>query len=258
MRNHSYMNRISRWIGLAAILAFAPVAFAQVPLYAQPDASSQVIGLVPASDPAIASGQPVMDEEAREAGWHWTEYEGTFTGYVSAEDLDKENVESGSIVRLEPSAESPVLTVVTETDEPEVLSVAEFAEIRFSKAVPAYFLKPSTQPAPEERAAAATSSETDSPPRSATSSQAKPDRGEYRSVQGTLESVGGINPFGRFGYGLKLVDSDGDLLFYVDAERMLGAAPVKTYLGRTVQVTGYALVDDKGRRVLQVRSIRPR
>lgn len=248
---------------LGAIVCAGAVPLAgQVALYAQPDTGAQVIGLVPNTSPVVENGRPVMDTDARDAGWHWTEYEGTFNGFVEADAVDKESgVASGTLVYLEPDADSPVLTVVAEGDDPEIVDAGEWVEIRFSKAIPAYFLPPAAAPVVLPEGEQPTVADTDPPPaevRPAEGGTATASKRVFRAIEGTLERASGPFPLGSPPYPFRLETEEGRFLMHVDPSDMTASVAFDQYADRRVRLTGFVMRDDKNRLVLKVRNVRLR
>lgn len=271
--------KIRRITGLAAMAALAATLGAQenetprIALHLQPDADSEVVAEVPTDHEAVTEGSPVLDEAKAAEGWMWTEYPGTFEGFVENADIGK-NLAAvpGALVYAEDSATSRLLTVIESGDEATVSGPGgDWMPVEFTKAVPVYFVDPDYEPEPEEAppvplAGGEPAAETAAPPaQEAALPRAEapeagqpggaPAEGIRRTVEGTLETSS-TNLFRR-NHQLQLVDAQGRRLAWVKTDDLVGAGRVQNYLGREVSIYG-EIRTEGGDVFLYARSIRPR
>ncbi|MGJ3243976.1 MAG: hypothetical protein ACFE0O_13620 [Opitutales bacterium] len=117
-----------------------------IPVYLEPSTEADVVTRVQASDPAYADASPVLDETRAAQGWFWTEYLGTFNGFVTPASVTKSlEVRPDTVVYLRPDTDSPILTILREGDPASVVESGDWVEIEFEKTVPVYIKK---DPAP--------------------------------------------------------------------------------------------------------------
>ncbi len=254
---------------LLALLIGSTVSIyaAKVAIYLEPDTASHQLAEFVSDDSRLAIAEPVMDEDARAEGWYWMEYQGDFKGYVELPDVAKDlSINPGALVHIRASSESPVLTVITEEDEAELIYAEDWAEISFSKAVPVYFKHPSKS-LPVLRFGKEADASTVEPEESTSvslpgavptvytnpSSKSPP-----RYFEGTLEKASrGIGKKPKFQF--QLVTSRGKRIAYVDLSSLLASKPIKNYLDKKVLIYGGAIaLDDSKDIVLYARTLRLR
>lgn len=109
---------------------------------ADPDAT--VIGRIPPTHAAFASGVPVSNPTKAKDGWYQTLVQTAHQGYVPTDELGKNfSIQPGTVVRVSPSLEAAPLTTCQEADRIKVTALSDdriWATVKFNKAVTAYYL----------------------------------------------------------------------------------------------------------------------
>ena len=119
----------------------APALFADIELYLEPDASADPY-MILEGDYAMLSemSEQVDSPEMAASGWRYTEYGGTFTGYVEESNVGANSqVAPGAVVHFAPDPRSPEMTVIEAGDQIRLLYVGDWAQIEFSKRITLYY-----------------------------------------------------------------------------------------------------------------------
>lgn len=275
-------------LGILTLGCHLPLAGdSRVPFYLQPVVSARPAGEIKADDPLLAAAQPLDGQPAGSEPWYWVERPGTYSGFVENTRIGKNlRVRPGTVVRLRPDRESPVLTTVEEGDPTEVLWTGDWWEIQFTKAVPVYFQQPAVPavvaplPPPAQMSAespppAPAAVRPEASPRASAPPPPPPPPVESRPAvvppvgtgSGERLSVDVEGYFRRSSPRLlvpapqpyELVNVDGERLAYVDIGPMVGPWPVSDFLDTWVVVHGTKERSPRlGDVILRARTIRPR
>ena len=140
----------------AALWSAGSFAIAQsgIPVYLEPNAASTPVATLDPNQSGAIDSLPVMDDEKAQEGWMFTEYFGTFVGFVDPGSVRKDLSLTDNVPAfLRPDRNSPVLALIQDTDETNVIRVGtDWAEVEFKKLVPVYYQDPaflaSLQPDP--------------------------------------------------------------------------------------------------------------
>ncbi|MGF1451422.1 MAG: hypothetical protein ACFB21_05040 [Opitutales bacterium] len=134
--------------GLVGLAAATLTAQQDVALYLEPDTSAPVYfeesrAFLENLGPRVWEADPA---------WQWVEYPGTFVGYVpTREILKNQTAAPGTVVRLRPEPDAPVLTRLDETTvAPMISSGEQWSSVYYEGTAPAYFRTemPEEEPVP--------------------------------------------------------------------------------------------------------------
>lgn len=126
-----------------------------IPVYLEPDAASSPIATLDPASLATIDAMPVLDEARAAQGWMFSEYNGTFRGFIDPALVQGDAVKPGTPAFLRPDRNSPVLSVILEGDTVRVTRrAADWVEVEFQKLIPVYFLGAASPAAPDATAPA--------------------------------------------------------------------------------------------------------
>lgn len=119
----------------------APALFADIELYLVPDASADPYMILEGDYAMLAEmSEPVDSPQMAAGGWRFTEYGGTFTGYVEEASVGANSkVATGAVVHFAPDPASPEMTSIEEGDDVRLLYVGDWAQIEFNKRITLYY-----------------------------------------------------------------------------------------------------------------------
>lgn len=252
-----------------SLLALVPALWGaeKVALHFMPDSDARIIAELEPDDAKLALAEDVIEKEKKEEGWQWLEYEGTFKGYVALDDVGKDlEVAPGALIRLDPDPDSPILTVVEEGDDVELIWAGDWAEVKFTKEVPVYFKKASPElptiefdsPADSMEGENIASGDPDTVEGGPSVYKNKKDGMLPRYFEGTLQKASGS--LGRKPkYKLQLEDRKGKRIAFVDTSNLLISTPVESFVEKDVILYGGAItLSDSKDIVIVARTIRLR
>lgn len=123
------------------LLVSTQVQAEDVILRLAPSDDGQIIGKVDSSDPVVLEAAPVLDSAQAADGWKWSEYTTSAEGYIPESALGKNfTVTPSTFVRAAPNSSASILTTSIADDTFEYVSTnGQWAQVRFTKAVPVYF-----------------------------------------------------------------------------------------------------------------------
>lgn len=246
-------------------------------MYLEPDINGTVYFQESMSVLNDLEPRPLLDGSGAGQGWMFVQYPGTYVGHVRATDLTAGNkVRGGSKAYLRADANSPVLSVIVESDKARVSRVDNgWATVTFVGEAPAYFREGPNAPAsappleivgdvntppapatpaprnPAPRPAPAAQSTSggpavlpevvmeDSP--TLTPAQPKlrpPSQSVARYLQGRLEPVSVWDRTFGSDYKYRLINQEDETIAYVVLDESLIFGPVEDYWGETVEIQG--------------------
>ena len=250
-----------------------------VPLYPIPDAAEATVLEVAPDNPILAQARP-MDPDNPE-GWHIVEWSGTYTGYVPADELDKDmEVRPGVMVYAEPDEVAIALGPIGESDEVETVTTGDWYEVAVTTQRPLYFQPPPpmrpaqvrAMPPPETEVEPPPETEVEPPPEAVREREpaiggraitphrgpVTPAPGVHGHFEGYLEQSRPRIGFVRHPYRYQLTAADGRRMAYIDTSGLVLPGPLDRYVDSWVVVFGNAEKIQRGRniviRVLQVRA----
>ncbi len=136
----SYVGRIPALLVSALIPFFSQAAAVKVPAYVFPDEKSPVIAYIDV-DPELSHAR-ILDPKY-EGEWYWTTWESSFYGYVGNSRVKRNgSVEEGSIIRMNPTRDSWILTRIEKGDKVRVTSRLSVSRIQIEKEIPVYYKLP--------------------------------------------------------------------------------------------------------------------
>lgn len=107
-----------------------------------PDSSSTVITQIEVFPENVSEYSRVLDPVLQEP-WYWVTYEGDLSGYVSNRELDDQGrIIEGTLIRVNPTYNSWVLTRYEPGDDARVRSRLSIARVSIRKEIPVYFKLP--------------------------------------------------------------------------------------------------------------------
>ncbi len=129
------------FLALAALHGSTSVHGKDIILHLTPSEDAAIIAQLTSTAPLVQTARPVLDTEKAQQGWKWLEYTTTLDGYILTEQLSKNfEVAPDSLVRVEPTNQAHVLTLIQPSDQFEITASNDrWSTIRFRKAVPVYF-----------------------------------------------------------------------------------------------------------------------
>ncbi len=144
--------KFCRWFTALCLVAGTGVQLVSgqpgIPVYLEPDANSTQVATIDPEQLPLIDALSVLEETKAAEGWMFTEYYGTFVGFV-----DPNSVAKGLLIRpntpayLRPDIASPVLALIREEDDYEIIRAGTaWTEIEFQKLVPVYFRMPRQLP----------------------------------------------------------------------------------------------------------------
>lgn len=251
---------------IALVLLACPfrLGASNIQLYIEPDLATDVLVDLAPDDAQLARAEPVLDEAHRAEGWYWFEYTGTVMGYVENEQIGKDlEVNPGALVYLRSSRTSPVLSMIQEDDEIELISAGDWVRIRFSTVVPVYFQRLpeiAAQPLALEPSLLKLSDgealKTEPPPPRAAVSGGPVSEGRPRYFDGIFEPTRRTIT-SELKYRYQLFDSTGRRTAYVITENLLISTPPDNFIGKEVTIYGEATsLKRSGSVVINARTLR--
>lgn len=131
---------------LTVITCLSATAAETVNVYLEPSELAPKVRKVTPQDPILQTAEPVLNAQRSAEGWLWIELYGQYSGYIQPESINKDGSLQGTTpVRLRASFNAPVFTFLERQDTFEVTrDDPDWIKVQFEKAVPAYFLKPSS------------------------------------------------------------------------------------------------------------------
>ncbi len=116
----------------------------ELPVFLEPDSNLTPIATLDPTQIDMIDTLPVLDANLAAQGWMFTEYFGTFVGFVDPETVTKSlGLTANTPVYLRPDRNSPVLALIQENDPVEIIRVGtDWTEVEFKKLVPVYFQIP--------------------------------------------------------------------------------------------------------------------
>lgn len=255
---------------LPALAADAATLAFDAPLHLRPSADAPVLATLPAGTSVVILLRDELAGEGIEAlptGWVATRFSGPIHGYVPTREVAKGlYARSGAVVRAGASPEDPVITMVGDNDEADVVSVeGDWARVSMRKEMLLFFnpVPPSARAATSDLALPA------GPPPPPTAPQSRvetrppevrtapaPTDAAPRVFQGYLARTRRI-----LGTGPKLdyqiVDDSNRRIALLDFSALLLTEPIENFEGRQVSVFGPATArQDAGGLVIRVETIR--
>ncbi len=246
-------------IPLGMLLAGTFLGAQEIALYLEPGATEPA-GVTAKAEEIAAIAQPAEGKDLPAGGWFWAQWKDSYTGYTGLEQIKKDlTVKPGAVIRQRPGDIAPILTIVQEGDETELLQGGDWAKVRFVKPLPVYFqlpqqLRPGDKPPEPATAAPAPSAP---PPAAAQEKPPPPKTAEKplpRLLEGILEESKAIYGPGR-GHPLKLVNARGKTIAFVDIARLKPNNPLSFYLNAEVIIRG-EVSREKGALIINARHIR--
>lgn len=124
---------------LLVLLAVQSASAAQIQAHVFPDEKSTVITQIEIPESETDHYPRVLDPTLDDS-WYWTTHTGEFTGYVNRRDIDgKTRLKKGSIIRVNPTYSSWVLTKYEPHDDVRVRSRLSVGRVSIKKEIPVYF-----------------------------------------------------------------------------------------------------------------------
>jgi hypothetical protein len=143
----NFTRQMARFLLIGLPLAAVSGLIAQdgIPVFLEPNNATTPVASLDPGQVGLIDSLPVLDDRLAEEGWMFTEYFGTFAGYVNPASVTKSlSLANNTPVFLRPDNNSPVLALIQESDEVEIIRVGtDWTEIEFKKLVPVYFQLPS-------------------------------------------------------------------------------------------------------------------
>lgn len=242
-----------------------------IPAFLQADTveSPTPMRISPAGDAPVAitlnPGMELVaaDEADVPDGWMAVEHLDSYQGYVSNEDVLKDfSVDIGVGVLLEPSIDAPLLTIVEDTDETEVISVTgEWSKIAIRKPLLGYVNLADATLVTSEPTLTTVEDEAVSeempplPPAPVVNPEVNMGLAPIL-LNGKLERTRRF--FGRGPeQNYQLIDKNGRVIAYLEVEFLLTTEKVESYLGLTVNVFGVPRKPARAKAlILRVESLR--
>lgn len=234
-----------------------------VSMFLEPDANGTVYFTASLERLQDYDPKPVLDGKGAGQGWQFVHYPGKYVGYVAMSDLDPgPEVRDGTKAFLRPDTDSPVLAVILEGEEAEVVRErGGWATVYFQGEAPAYFRPDLTAEAlPPAPVAAPPPAETPPPadapvvddtpvleevvmqesvvPAPQSKVPGIPGPGLPRYLQGTFKPVTVWDRLFGSDYQYRIVDADDDTLAYVVIDNALLFGPVEGYWDQRVEIQG--------------------
>ena len=217
---------------LSAIIALslAALSLAQEPIdvYLDPTEDAPKIGDLETPSLAIPAEWPT-GVDSRE-GWQPIYYRGAFVVYVDNNDIGKDLApKPGSLYYLGPSKDATKLTIATEKDKTDILSVDTWwCKMQLETILVGYIRSSSVD----------ASSIISNLPQANPDDQTPPAEGPaLKELQGTLQTTGLIGK-SRSGLDFKLVGPDGKTLAFVDVSQLPERIHVKELIDSVVRASG--------------------
>lgn len=242
-----------------------------VTLYLEPDTSGQVIDILPAEDPRLASATTMAYDSDQPLIWKMFELADTFEGYVEKAEVTKGmTVEPGALVYFGPGKDSAFLTILEADNEAQVVGVEEdWAKISVPASLPVYFNSKAPEkvqePEPDPPAAEVADEPYPDPPSlaedrapgSRRSVDLPPPRTKSgvhldRKLEGLLRRIPKSGIFARPKYDWELLDSKNRRIAFVDPGNLVLNRPFETLEGRRVILSGPLSELEDGRNMLIV------
>ena len=135
-----HVGRIPALLVSLLIPFFSQAAAVKVPAYVFPDEKSPVIAYIEV-DPELDHAR-ILDPKY-EGEWYWTTWESSFYGYVGNSRVKRNgSVEVGSVIRMNPTRDSWILTRVEKGDKIRVTSRLSVSRVQIEKEIPVYYKLP--------------------------------------------------------------------------------------------------------------------
>lgn len=147
MSHYSPIHCFLPWLLAFSVL---PSAFAvRIPAHIFPNEKSTVITQIDIPESEIDHYPKVLDPTLDDS-WYWTTHTGEFTGYVNRRDIDgKTRLKRGTIIRVNPTYSSWVLTKYEPNDDVRVRSRLSVGRVSIKKEIPVYFQLKQTKDTPQ-------------------------------------------------------------------------------------------------------------
>ena len=217
---------------LGSILANSPL-FAQnaINVHISPDKESLLIGSLETLSLAVNAEWPGGMEPI--PGWRPIHYRGEFLVYLDSQDLGKDFAPlPGSKYLIAPSPDSEVLTIATESDTAEIVTIdPRYCHVSLETIVLGY-IQDGTTPAPAtpNRAKPTQPGTHNRPELPDTSAQT-------RILEGVLVATNAFESV-RSGFQFKIINDDNKTLAYLDDSQLSDFVLVDDYINQRLIATG--------------------
>ena len=217
---------------LGSILANSPL-FAQnaINVHISPDKESVLIGSLETLSLAVNAEWPGVMEPI--PGWRPIHYRGEFLVYLDSQDLGKDFAPvPGSKYLIAPSPDSEVLTIATESDTAEIVTIdPRYCHVSLETIVLGY-IQDGTTPAPVTPNRA-------KPTQPGTHNRPKlPDTSaQTRILEGVLVATNAFESV-RSGFQFKIINDDNKTLAYLDDSQLSDFVLVDDYINQQMIATG--------------------
>ncbi len=217
---------------LGSILANTSL-FAQnaINVHISPDKESVLIGSLETLSLAVNAEWPGGMEPI--PGWRPIHYRGEFLVYLNSQDLGKDFAPlPGSKYLIAPSPNSEVLTIATESDTAEIVTIdPRYCHVNLETIVLGY-IQDGTTPAPSSPARPKpTQAETHNRPKLPDTSA------QTRILEGVLVATNAFES-ARSGFQFKIINDDNKTLAYLDDSQLSDFVLVGDYINQRLIATG--------------------
>lgn len=218
------------WI-LLAITGNSLPALAQesVNVRISPDSKSTLIGKLASLSLAVNAEWPKGTDPV--PGWRPIYYRGEFLVYLDSQDVGKNFLPlPGSRYLLSPSLDAPLLTIATDEDDAEIVSIdPRYCHINLKTIVLGYIEDRTTPVPPRPRV---------SEPRIVPMNRSTPDGSEPdKSMQGILIATNSFES-AQSGYKFKLINDDNEIVAFVDHSRLPATVPIGDFINTRLTAWG--------------------
>ena len=227
------INRYALAIVLLGSILANSLSFAQnaINVHISPDKKSVLIGSLETLSLAVNAEWPGGMEPI--PGWRPIHYRGEFLVYLDSQDLGKDFAPlPGSKYLIAPSPDSEVLTIATESDTAEIVTIdPRYCHVNLETIVLGY-IQDGTTPAP-------VTSNRAKPTQPGTHSRPKlPDTSaQTRILEGVLVATNAFESV-RSGFQFKIINDDNKTLAYFDDSQLSDFVLVDDYINQRLIATG--------------------
>lgn len=224
---------------LVASMATLAHAAGGIPVHLDPQSDSPQIGEIETLSLAVPAQWP--SNVAAIEGWQPVYYHGVFEVYVDNNDIGKDlNAKPGSLYYLSPQKNAISLSIATEKDKVDILSVDSwFCKMQLETIVLGYI--------PNSTISA--SSIVTSLPDTHVSTTAKTTATAITELVGRLEKTGLVGR-NRTGLNYKLTGEDGKTLAFIDTTGIPERIQVDQFLSLKIRISGFLTQSESGSDVI--------